>query len=141
MIKIYLSINSGEEVMLLPVTPEEYEIEDKWDNKEIEGLYQTLNIIGNRGLSTIELSSFFPVRDYPFLLNREMWGAEYVETIKRWQERRIPLRLTIVNTDKSMNFDTVNIPVTIDSFKHRTAKDGDIYYTLSLKEFKFIKVV
>lgn len=140
MIKIYLSINDNKEILLLPVTPPEYEIKESWDNKQVDGLYQTLNIITKKGLSTIDLESFFPVKDYPFSLNKIMFGSDYVDTIKRWWNLRLPIRLIIVNTDPSLKLDTVNMLVTIDNFTHRTATDGDIYYTLSLKEFVQVKV-
>lgn len=140
MLKIYLSINNGEQVMLLPITPEEYEIKESWNNQEVEMLYQNLNLIGNRQMSNVELSSFFPIREYPFSLNNTMFGMDYVNMIMTWQDRKLPLRLTIVNTDTSLKIETVSLPVTIDTFTHKTGKDGDIYYTLSLREFVFVKL-
>lgn len=137
MVKVFLSINNNEEVVLLPVTPAEYEVKHAWNNVEVAGLRQSMNIIQNKGLALLEpLSSFFPIRDYPFLLNREMWGMDYVNTFLRWQERRVPIRLIITNNDNT----DVNMAVTIDELTHRVGKDGDIYYNLHLKEFPFVKV-
>ncbi len=136
MVKIYISINNNEEVILLPVTPEEYEVSESWNNQEVEGLNQTMNIIQNKGLSILPIESFFPSKDYPFLLSREMWGMEYVETIKRWMDRKVPIRLII--TDKGET--EVNMAMTIDSFTYSKDKSGDINYKLDLKEFKFVEV-
>lgn len=136
MVKIYISINNNEEVILLPVTPAEYEISEPWSNQEVAGLYQFLNLIQTKGLASLNIESFFPIRDYPFVLNREIWGMEYVETIKRWRERRFPLRLVITRQGKA----EINMAVTIDNFTYRAGKDGDIYYSLNLKEFAFVKV-
>jgi hypothetical protein len=136
MVKIYLSINNNEEVVLLPVTPEEYEISEPWNNQEVEGLNQVMNIIQNKGLSSLSIDTFFPSKDYPFLLSRDMWGMEYVETIKRWRERRVPLRLIITNDGKA----EVNMAVTIDNLTYSKGKSGDIKYKLDLKEFKFVEV-
>jgi len=136
MVKIYLSINNNEEVILLPVTPEEYEISEPWNNQEVEGLNQAMNIIQNKGLSSLSIETFFPSKDYPFLLSRDMWGMEYVETIKRWRERRVPLRLIITNDGET----EVNMAVTIDGFTYSKDKSGDINYKLDLKEFKFVEV-
>lgn len=144
MVKVYLSINNNEkkaatlaeEVLLLPVTPSELEMQESWNNTEVEGMYQNLNIILNKNLSSVELNSFFPVRDYPFVINREMWGMEYVEKIKAWQERRIPIRLVITQDGKTI----INMPATIDDFTYRIGKDKDVYYSLNLKQFVFIKV-
>ena len=137
MVKIYISINNNEEVILLPVTPEEYEISEEWENQEVAGLRQPMNIIQNKKLATTSIESFFPSKDYPFLLNRSMWGMEYVETIKRWRQRRVPIRFIITKSGKPV----VNMPVTIDSFTYSEDKSGDIEYTLDLKEFTFVEVV
>lgn len=137
MVKIYISINNNEEVILLPVTPEEYEISEEWENQEVAGLRQPMNIIQNKKLATTSIESFFPSKDYPFLLNRSMWGMEYVETIKRWRQRRVPIRFIITKSGKPV----VNMPVTIDSFTYSEDKSGDIKYTLDLKEFTFVEVV
>lgn len=140
MVKMYLSINNNEEVILLPITPEKYGVKESWNNQELAGLYQALNIRKYKGLSGISISSFFPVRDYPFLLNREMWGMDYVDKIRRWQSRMLPLRFIALNDDKSLNTLTINMAVTIETFDTEIGKDGDIYYTLDLKEFTFIEV-
>jgi hypothetical protein len=66
-----------------------------------------------------------------------MWGMEYVETIKRWRQRRVPIRFIITKSGKPV----VNMPVTIDSFTYSEDKSGDIKYTLDLKEFTFVEVV
>jgi len=136
MVKVYISINNSEEVILLPVTPPEYEVSENWNNQEVAGLYQALNIIQYKGLAKIDISSFFPVRDYPFLLNRNRWGIEYVNTILRWTKRSVPIRLIIIKDGST----EVNMAVSIDGFTYATKKDGDIYYTLNLKEFTFIEV-
>jgi hypothetical protein len=136
-IKVFLSINNNEEVLQLPVPPEKYSIPDQWNNQKVEGLQQTLNLIGLRGLKTISISSFFPIdgHDYPFLQNREIWGREYVETIQRWRERRYPIRLIIADSEGKQD---VNMAVTIDDFPTEVRSDGDIYYTLTMTEFVFV---
>lgn len=136
---MFLSINNNEEVIQLPVPPEEWGVSSPWNNEELSGLRSTIRMIGLRGLKTIEISSFFPSagHDYPFLQNRSMFGMDYVNTIERWRYRRIPIRIVIVDTDGKKN---VNLPVTIDEFDYRQRKDGDIYFTLRLTEFVFVDV-
>lgn len=136
MVKVYLSINNNEEVLLLPVTPSELGVQESWNNTEVEGMYQSMNLILNKNLSTIELNSFFPARDYPFLQNRDLWGMEYVKKIKTWQERRSPIRLVITDNGKTI----INMPATIDDFTYNIGKNRDVNYSLSLKEFVFVKV-
>ncbi len=137
-VDVFLSINNNEEVIQFPVPPEPFEISSPWNNETFDGMKKELNIIGLRGLRTVELSSFFPIREYPFLQSRAMWGMEYVETIERWRDRRYPLRLIISSDDPHVM--NVNMPVTLDDFTYETKRDGDIYFTMAFKEFAFVKV-
>lgn len=136
MINVFLSINNNEEVLQLPVPPREFKISSPWENEQTDGLRQSLNVIGLRGLRTVDMESFFPVEghNYPFLQNRSMWGMEYVDTIERWRERRYPFRLVIA--DKGKN--SLNMATTLDEFAWDVRQDGDIYYVLKLTEFPFV---
>lgn len=136
-IEVFLSINNNEEVIQLPAPPEGYRIGSAFSNTTKETITQSLNIIGLRELKDFNITSFFPVRDYPFLQNRSMWGMEYVDTIERWRDRRIPIRIIIVSNVPTL---TVNMAVTIDDFDYSIKKNGDIQYTLSFREFSFVKV-
>ena len=138
MISIFFSINNREDIFELPVIPPELEKISPWQNEEFDTMSQQLNLIGLRGLQSMEISSFFPVRDYPFLRSRELWGMEYVDKIEAWRDRRLPIRIVITN-DNPNGF-KLNEAVTIDEFSYRTGKDGDIYYTMSLRSFPFVKV-
>lgn len=137
MVHVFLSINNNEEVMLLPVPPSEFDVPSPWRNEKVDGLQQSLNIIGLKGLRSIEIKSFFPAEghNYPFLLNRSMWGMDYVSTIERWRERRYPLRLIITYPSGKQN---LNMAVTLDEFEWGMKQDGDIYYTLEMSEFAFV---
>jgi hypothetical protein len=138
MLQVFLSINNNEEIIQLPVPPPDYRVQSPWKNEQIDGLQQTLNLIGNRGLKSIEIESFFPKEghNYPFLQSREMWGMAYVDTIERWRGRKLPLRLII--SDSIDKRKSVNMPVTIDNFEHGIRRDGDIYFTLQMTEFVFV---
>ena len=135
MINVFLSINNNAEVIQLPVPPPEYYVSSPWSNEQVTGLQQPLNMIGLRGLRSVEIKSFFPIRDYPFLRNRSMWGMAYVDTIERWRDLRVPVRLVIVD---SKGPQSLNMAATIDHFEHGVKKDGDILYTLQMTEFTFI---
>lgn len=139
MISIFLSINNNEEVIELPVIPADISLDSPFGNDTFESMNQELNLIGIRELRSLDIRSFFPVKDYPFLRNRSMWGMEYVEAIESWRDRRLPIRLVIANDDS--NGFNLNMPVTIDGFTYSVGKSGDIDYTLSLREFAFVKLV
>ncbi|MFD2614500.1 hypothetical protein [Paenibacillus gansuensis] len=134
---MFLSIKNNKEVLQLPVPPNMYSIPGPWKNTQVDGLKQTLNIIGLKGLRSVEISSFFPAagHNYPFLQNRTMWGMQYVDTIERWRGLRIPIRLVIIDSSGKK---TENMAVVIDDFTHGMATDGDIQYTLQMSEFPFV---
>ncbi len=134
MIQVHLSINNNEEVIQLPVPPEEYSVTSPWNNGQVDGLQRSINRIGTRSLCSLDIKSFFPSanHNYPFLQNTQMWGMEYVETIERWRSLRIPVRIVIVDTTGEK---VVNMAVTIDDFQYGMKTDGDIFYTLKFTEF------
>lgn len=150
--KIYLSINNREEIMELPVVPPEIEVQSPWGietyNTNTQG---DITLIGKRGLETLLISSFFPVHDYPFVQFRgrpgesirmlQLKGWEYVNKLNQWRDRRIPIRFILTAIKESNSFDIINNAYVIEGFNYGP-KDGsgDIYYTMLLKEFKFIKL-
>lgn len=138
MINVFLSHSNNAEVMHLPIPPASYNVSSPWSNEKVEGLQRSLNLIGLQGLRTVEIKSFFPIRDYPFLQNRSIWGMAYVDTIERWRELRVPIRLVIVDSGGSKS---LNMPVTIDEFEWGVGRSGDIDYTLQMTEFTFISTV
>lgn len=91
-------------------------------------------MIGLRDLKTVNFASFFPIRDFPFLQNRSMWGMEYVNKIEQWRNRRIPIRLIIVDNNKKKN---INMAVALDDFSWDVKQDGNINYSMSFTEFPF----
>ena len=132
---VYLSINNREQVIKLPVTPDEFQMQSGMSNDTYETISQgEIKLIGMSKLKAITLQSFFPAKDYPFLRDRSYFGWEYVEMIEAWMARRIPIRLIITGTP-------VNMACSIEAFDYGP-KDGsgDIYYTLTLSEFKFIQL-
>ncbi|MFD2088838.1 hypothetical protein [Brevibacillus brevis] len=132
---MFLSINNNAEVMQLPVPPADYNVPSPWGTEQVDGLQQSLLLIGLKGLRSVDIKSFFPIRDYPFLQNRSMWGMAYVNTIERWREMRIPVRLVIVDSNGAQS---LNMAVAITNFEHSVGRSGDIDYTLQMTEFPFV---
>ncbi|MBB6217499.1 hypothetical protein HNQ80_003620 [Anaerosolibacter carboniphilus] len=132
---IYLSINNREQVIKLPVLPSEFKIQSGMKNDTYDTISQgEIKLIGMETLKSISLQSFFPSKDYSFLKDREYKGWEYVNLIEGWKTKRIPIRLVITKTP-------INMACTIDSFEYGLQDgSGDIYYTLTLSEFKFIEL-
>ncbi|NLW92367.1 MAG: hypothetical protein GXY34_12310 [Syntrophomonadaceae bacterium] len=132
---IFLSINNRQQVIQLPVIPTEFKIARNMSNSDYESISQgQLKLIGLPGLRGISLNSFFPGKEYPFSRSSAYMGWEYVRMLETWQDRRLPIRLVITETH-------INMPCVIDSFEYGLQDgSGDIYYTLGLPEFRFVKV-
>ena len=121
--------------MKFPVLPSAFTVTKPQKNDTFETISQgELKLIGLTGLKSISFSSFFPVRDYPFLRDRSDTGFGYVYTIDTWIARRVPMRLIITDTP-------INMAVVIDSFEYTVKSDGDLAYTINFSEFKFAEVV
>lgn len=135
MMDIFISINNREQVIQLPIVPTEFKIPSPMNNETFTTINQgDIKIIGQRGLKAITLDSFFPKNHYSFSRDRAYSGWEYVEIIESWIDRRVPIRLIVTDTP-------VNMAMTIENFEYGVQDGtGDIYYSLSLEEFKFIRL-
>jgi len=136
-IEFWLSFNSGAEKLRLPVNPPTLNVNTTFGNTDIElAHFGEYTVIGERGAAELSFDSFFPLHynasyceyaDLPL-------PAECVRIIERWRNERKPLRFVVAGTD-------VNFAVTIRDFKYEVQRAGspsDIYYTLSLKEYRFL---
>ena len=134
---IVFSANNRAEIIVLPVVPPDISIEQAQANETYTGLSMDLNIIGNVGLRTLEISSFFPVnKNYYFQkANSNADGHDYVDFFERWRGKHVPIRIVITEGV----VERLNMACTVDSFTHSTDKVGDINYTLTLREYVFVK--
>ncbi|QNB48213.1 hypothetical protein BR63_19220 [Thermanaerosceptrum fracticalcis] len=132
---IYLSINNREQVIRLPVVPKEIKIQSDMDNTTFNTItLGDIKLIGLPALKTVSIQSFFPQQEYSFTRDKTYKGWEYVEIIVAWKARREPIRLIITETP-------INMACTIESFEYGPQDGtGDVYYTLSLSEFKFVQL-
>lgn len=137
-LQFWLSIDNGKEKLRLPVNPESIRLNFGmgYDDIEISQLGE-YTVIQGKQLTEFSFESHFP---------KEYNGAycEYVDVphpwntaqmLKRWMQSGKPCRLIVTGT-------FINFPVTIRSFdpEERAGAIGDVYYTISLKEYIFIKV-
>ena len=119
-----------------PVVPNDYDFETSniINSSNITKLGE-VGFYGGDNLSPLEISSFFPSKNYSFCQYSDFpKPLECVTYIKKLiKDKRIP-RLIYTDTD-------INIPVLIESFNYGR-KDGtqDIYFTLKFKEYRKIEV-
>ncbi|WP_236875554.1 LysM peptidoglycan-binding domain-containing protein [Clostridioides difficile] len=129
-------IRQANDTFRFPVFPNSFEINSK-------AIVNTSNVLktgeiavfGGVGLRTTEISSFFPKNDYTFC-DYTGFPSPYdcVNKIEKWMNEGFILRFTVTETN-------INMEVIIDSFQYEE-KDctGDVYFTLSLKEYKRIQI-
>ncbi len=83
------------------------------------------------------LDSFFPCRKYPFMRPGSSTDYEkYIKFFERWADSKKPIRVVMVNTNREI----LNMAVTVQSFSWKVKRNGDVAYSLALKEFVFVKV-
>ncbi|MBB6218179.1 hypothetical protein HNQ80_004319 [Anaerosolibacter carboniphilus] len=134
---IVFSANNFEESIKLPVVPPSLEISQPRKNEEFETIQMgTLNLLGLKGLRTLSIQSFFPMRNYPFIKDKRN-GWDYVNFFNKWSDKRVPIRIII--TDKAGK-EVLNMPCTVENFTYGLDRIGDIQYTLEIKEFRFVEV-
>lgn len=111
--------------------PSGYSVTSSQKNKVINiNALGDINLLGNRGLSEISFSSFFP---YAYQTYCEYYPIqtpkEYVDAIEAMKQVGV-VRLTITGT-------CINTMVTIENFQHAEEDgSGDIFYTLECKEYR-----
>lgn len=123
----------------LPVNPESVLINSPFgfEDVEITSLGE-FTVIGNRQMQTLEFSSFFP-RDYSAVYcdTTDVRNPfDYIKALEDARDERKPVRFSITGTP-------INLQVTIRDISYEPEKagnPGDIYYTISLKEYRPISV-
>ena len=132
---IELSFNNHQEAFTLPINPSEFEFAETQNNQRITLLnIGEVNLIGHRGLVSGSLSSFFPSPQSPFARFATMEPMEYIATLRKWKDSTQPIRVIVSDCD-------FNLAMSIDCLKHRHREgDGDVYFELSLTEYRFLNV-
>lgn len=132
---IVFSINNNAEIMVLPVAPE-WEISEDQANETYNGLSFNIRMIGNPGLRTLEISSFFPSKKYPFVNPyADVDPQAYIDFFRRIKTERIPARIVI--TDKQ-SVERLNMAVSIDNFVYKYRTNGDADFSVSMTEYIFL---
>lgn len=129
----YLSFNNNEEQLRLPVIPSEFDVSQRHNNTVVNiTSLGDIGLIGKSGLSTINLSSFFPSKEYYFCkYNGFPSPYDCVKMIQSWKKNCKPIRLIVTETP-------LNMSVTIENFSYGERDGtGDVYFTLELKEYIF----
>ena len=134
---IFLSINNREQVLHLPIVPENIPTLEASNNNESFSTIgkSDLNLLGNKGLKSTAIETFWPNKEYPYAKSRTYTGDEFVEIIESWRGRKLPIRYVVTNKEGK---EVINMAVSIESFSYSYDKAGDVQYSLGLKEFPIL---
>lgn len=132
---IFISNKNRSQIIKLPVIPAEVMISSPNNNETFTTVAQgDIKLIGPSGLKGLSISTFFPIKNYPFLKDRTYKGMEYVNIIEKWKEIKEPIRL-IITSKKPL----INMLCAIEEFEYGIRDgSGDITYSLTLSEFKLL---
>lgn len=131
----YLSFNNNEERLRLPVIPSSFEVNIPHQNTTVNVTnLGEVNLIGKTGLMNMTIESFFPNQDYSFCLYKGYPKPyEYIKQLLKWKESGRPIRVIVTGTP-------INYAMAIESLIYSEVDGtGDVYFTLEVREYKFIK--
>lgn len=134
--EFWLSVDNHAEKIQLPVNPSQFSLSVGNKNETVNVVdLGDVNLLGGEALASIELSSFFPAEYAPYCAYRSIPEPyEAVKLIEQWRVNKKPLRLIITDTN-------INLLCTIESFEYgERGGSRDVYYKLSLKEYRHIKI-
>lgn len=134
--EIWLKTEDNSVNFRFPIVPVEYDFNESEiiNSNNITKLGEIISS-GGSNLGDIEISSFFPVREYS-ICQYKNFPAPYdcVDIIKRLKKYKTPPRLILTETN-------INIPIKIESFTYGK-KDGagNVAFTIRFKEFRKVEV-
>lgn len=130
---ITLSFGSG--VIHIPVLPEKLVVKSPGKNETATVLeLGEINLLRKKGLRQVSWESFFPAHNAPYVTGWEDTApADYVRDIEDWRDSKESGRLSITGTDLNIN---MAVAAEDFSYEERGGEVGDIYYSITLKEWK-----
>ena len=124
-------LSQENERLVLPVTPTKYDVGFEQEHKSVD-ITQIGEVLlfGNPKLKTLSFDGFFPAKDYPFIVGDKRKPSEIVSLIEKWAVSKKPVRVIISDGP-------INLMMAIMSFPWKKQENtGDLYFTLSFKEYK-----
>ncbi|WP_448821233.1 hypothetical protein [Cetobacterium sp.] len=126
--EIYFSVDNNKEVFKLPYVPPDIEFESPLDYESFETTSgKLLTLIGENGLKTLTIESFFPAKFYGWLGNVTL-APLCIDFFQR--NRKKTLRIVVVSLSIRENMECI-----ITDFKYKKNQNGNIKYTLSIQEY------
>jgi len=129
---IFFSANNDQEGFQLPINPEKVNVSIAGDGEKFS-IAKTgkINIPKEVQLAAFELASYFPFGDTHYSSTAFREPQYYIDTLKKWQMNKMPVRYIYVDGSFS-----INELVTIEKFEYdETGGSGDVNFSLSLLKY------
>lgn len=126
-------LKQGSKRFRVPVLPSSYQVSSSQNNTSVDvsGLGE-INLLGKSALTTITFTSFFPSRYQSFCDSRPKRPKEYIRLLDKMRKNG-PMKLHITGV--------FSLNVTIETLDYEENDGtGDITYTLSLKEYRYLNI-
>lgn len=122
---IFLSVDNANDIIQIPIPPNEIKLNYGKNNTIFTSLESESGFYGNEKAQSLSFSSFFPSKVYPFSKTNNLIGNEYIDKLKDWGNKDKIIRIIITNSN-------INDDFILDDIDYGP-KDGtnDIYYDLS----------
>lgn len=126
--EIYFSIDNNKEILRLPYIPPDidFDIPLTFENFETTS-GRTLTLIGEPGLRTLTIDSFFPIRFYRFLGNVSL-APDCIDFFTK--NRKEKLRIVIISSSINLNMKCI-----VTNFKYSKKHNEDVKYSISIQEY------
>lgn len=125
---MYFSVNNNVEVLRMPYIPPDIEIENPLSYENFETTSgKILTLVGDPGLRSLTIESFFPIKFYKFLGNT-LLAPDCIDFFNR--NRNAKFRVVI--SSASIN---INMLCIVTNFKYSKKQNENVRYTLSIQEY------
>ncbi|MBW6408480.1 LysM peptidoglycan-binding domain-containing protein [Clostridium weizhouense] len=133
--KMRLSINNGDEGFVLPVLPQEIEINENGNNKTYDVInLGEVNVLNVPKLTKISFKSYFPRNNGPYVSDKHFFRPHvYMNKLKQWRQNKEKIRFIFIGSEFEIN-DLFSIESL--KFTEKGGEVGDIYYYIELKRYK-----
>lgn len=145
-------INNGAEVIQFPHVPADFPLSQTVNQNEMySGLSRDYTMISKkRSIREYQWSSWWDNHDsktmrawfdpevLPYKTKGILNGWEFVETLKLWQWKNVPIRMFLYN--EASGSIVINLAVTIEEFDVTIHKTGRYDYTIKVREYNFVTI-
>jgi hypothetical protein len=130
-VDIIFSINNNESVIVLPI-PCEVQLENPYEHSTFDGLKGPLTLLGQKGLRSFPIQSYFPIRESPLIrpgATADAWS--YVDWFETNRARGLPMRVIIIyDSGRKENF-----ACAVKDFTYWVERNGDVGYSMTVTEY------